>query len=68
MSIRLPGSGGYGPPEEREAEAVRDDVISNKISVQSALENYKVVFDENLNIDKNATDSLRLKKREKHEA
>jgi len=68
LSIRLPGSGGYGPPEEREAEAVRDDVISNKISVQSALENYKVVFDENLNIDKNATDSLRLKKREKHEA
>jgi len=61
LSIRLPGSGGYGRPEERNLDAVRRDVINHKISVQSALENYKVILDKNLNIDDKATESLRFK-------
>ncbi|WP_300456065.1 hydantoinase B/oxoprolinase family protein [Desulfobacula sp.] len=68
LSICLPGSGGYGPPEERQLQAVQADVIAGKISVQSALEDYKVVLDENLNIDKTATDFLRSKKEALHEA
>ena len=64
LSICLPGSGGYGPPEERELQAVQADVIAGKISVQSALEDYKVIIDHDLNIDKKATDSLRRKSRE----
>ncbi len=64
LSIRLPGSGGYGPPEEREPKAVRIDVINEKISVQSALEDYKVVLDTNFNIDKTATESLRRQSRQ----
>ena len=65
LSIRLPGSGGYGPPEERDAKAVRMDVVNDKIGIQSAMEDYKVVLDENLNIDKSATESLRSKSKQK---
>ena len=53
------GSGGYDLPEERDAGAVRKDVIYGKISLRSTLEDYKVVLDKDLNIDRKATGSLR---------
>jgi N-methylhydantoinase B len=59
LSIRLPGSGGYGPPVERDPEKVRWDVINGKVSVESALRDYKVVLDQDLNIDAGMTKSLR---------
>ena len=59
LSIRLPGSGGYGSPIERSPESVRWDVINGKISIESALKNYKVVFDEDMKIDYEATNNLR---------
>ena len=59
LSIRLPGSGGYGPPTERDPETVRWDVINGKISLESAQNSYKVIFDQNMNVDIDATKSLR---------
>ena len=62
LSIRLPGSGGYGSPVKRDPEAVRWDVINVKVSFESARKNYKVVFDKQMNVDVEATKSLRNKK------
>ena len=59
LSICLPGSGGYGPPAERDPETVRWDVLNGKISLESARENYKVVFDKDMNVDTETTASLR---------
>jgi N-methylhydantoinase B len=59
LSIRLPGSGGYGPPTEREMEMIRWDVVNGKVSIESAKKNYKIVFDKQMNIDIEATKALR---------
>jgi N-methylhydantoinase B len=61
LSIRLPGSGGYGSPVDRDPGAVRWDVINGKISMASARKNYKVVFDTQMNVDMEATKALRFK-------
>ena len=59
LSIRLPGSGGYGPPHERDPEKVRWDILNGKITLKSATDDYKVVLDEKMNIDDKATKILR---------
>ena len=41
----LAGAGGFGPPFERDPEAVLADVKNEKVSVESALEDYGVVID-----------------------
>lgn len=61
LSIRLPGSGGYGPPWERDPERVRWDVLNDKISIKSARENYLVVLNDDLTIDQEKTRALRIK-------
>ena len=61
LSIRLPGSGGYGPPVERNPETVRRDVINGKVSIESARRDYKVVLDQDLNVDSEMTKSLRAR-------
>ena len=61
LSIRLPGSGGYGPPKERNPELVLRDVINGKVSIDSARKDYGVVFDKEMNIDLEATKALRNK-------
>jgi N-methylhydantoinase B len=59
LSIRLPGSGGYGSPVERSPESVRWDVINGKVSMESARRDYRVVFDEEMGVDMEATGTLR---------
>jgi N-methylhydantoinase B len=59
LSIRLPGSGGYGPPWERDPERVRWDVLNGKVSLESAGKNYRVVLNEDLEVDWEATVALR---------
>ena len=61
LSIQLPGSGGYGPPTERDPERVQWDVINGKISVESARRDYKVVLDQDLNLDINQTTTVRAR-------
>ena len=59
LSIRLPGSGGYGPPWERDAALVRWDVLNGKVSLRSAMEDYFVVLNEDMTINEAKTESLR---------
>jgi len=61
LSIRLPGSGGYGPPWGRDPELVRWDVLNDKVSIRSARENYLVVLNGDLTINVKETEALREK-------
>ena len=38
--LRAPGSGGFGPPAERDPNRVRDDVIAGYVTPASALDDY----------------------------
>ena len=59
------GAGGYGDPLDREPEAVLFDVAQEKVSLESARDDYGVVIDqEALTFDEAATRALRDKIRE----
>ncbi len=62
LSIQLPGSGGYGPPEERDPEKVRWDVINDKVSRSSAENDYEVIFTDDMDVDLSRTIKLRKRK------
>lgn len=62
LSIRLPGSGGYGPPWKRSAEKVRWDVVNGKVSRESARTDYLVALDAELKVDAAETQKLRTAK------
>jgi len=54
------GGGGYGPPLERDAERVREEVRDGVVSVEAARERYGVVVDpETFDLDEAATARLR---------
>ncbi|HET7046274.1 MAG TPA: hydantoinase B/oxoprolinase family protein [Gaiellaceae bacterium] len=58
ISVRTCGGGGYGPPEEREPEAVLRDVLEGKIDAERAREVYRVaVVDRRLDLEQ--TEALR---------
>ncbi len=59
LSIRLPGSGGYGPPKERPPARVAWDVRNGKVSIRSAREDYAVVAGVDGTVDEEATAALR---------
>jgi N-methylhydantoinase B len=43
--IRVPGGGGFGPPQERETERVRKDVILDYVTREAAEEIYELPVD-----------------------
>lgn len=45
LSIRTPGSGGYGIPFERNPELVLEDVLNKKVSIEDAKDDYGVIID-----------------------
>ena len=60
----MPGSGGYGDPLTRDAEAVQDDVRQGKLGIRHAREAYGVAIDaRTLAIDARATERLRARGR-----
>jgi N-methylhydantoinase B len=59
LSIRLPGSGGYGDPRARDPEMVRWDVLNGKVSGESARRDYGVALRNDLTIDREETERLR---------
>lgn len=67
LSIQLPGSGGYGSPLERKPEEVLWDVVNEKISTQSALENYGVGINPDMTINELKTNKLREKMKKEAE-
>jgi N-methylhydantoinase B len=59
------GGGGYGPPFERPAEDVAEDVRQGYVSVKAAADRYGVVVDPTtFAIDDKATEELRVQRRE----
>ena len=61
LSIRLPGSGGYGDPRERDPNKVRWDVMNGKVSLKSAREDYWVIFNEDMTLNEEETKAIRMK-------
>jgi N-methylhydantoinase B/oxoprolinase/acetone carboxylase alpha subunit len=56
FSFDSAGGGGYGPPEERDVDLVREDVINGLVSLKQAAQVYGVVIDpETWMIDEHAT-------------
>jgi N-methylhydantoinase B len=58
ISIRTCGGGGYGPPEEREPEAVLRDVREGKVGLRRARELYTVAIRDR-RVDHDETEALR---------
>jgi N-methylhydantoinase B len=54
-----PGGGGWGNPRERPPELVRQDVVEELISRQSALKIYGVVLNDDLSVNAEATSAHR---------
>lgn len=59
ISYLADGGGGYGDPYKRPAERVREDVIDGYVSREAAERDYGVVLTDDLEIDTDATESLR---------
>ena len=62
MKQLTPGGGGFGDPLKRDVQAVRDDVLNEYISRESALNDCGVVFkDASLDVHMEETVLLRKK-------
>lgn len=60
VTLELPGGGGFYPPEERDPEMVREDVIDGLVSLALAREVYRVaLIPETLELDRLETEQLR---------
>lgn len=49
LTIDVPGSGGFGPPAERDRAALREDVIDGYVSPESAVRDYGALDEGNSN-------------------
>ena len=56
---RAGGGGGFGPPRQRDAERVAEDVRQEYVSREAAREHYGVAIDENGKVDIEQTRALR---------
>jgi N-methylhydantoinase B/oxoprolinase/acetone carboxylase alpha subunit len=59
VMLRSPSGGGYGPPRERPAERVAEDVASGFVSKARARADYGVVIRSDGMVDHDATETLR---------
>ncbi|WP_040977870.1 hydantoinase B/oxoprolinase family protein [Oceanobacillus jeddahense] len=59
VTLRTAGGGGYGKPEEREAESVLQDIILGFISTEQAKKDYKVVINKDFTVNEEETVHLR---------
>ena len=59
---RQAGGGGWGDPLERDPEAVARDVGNDKVSLAAARDQYGVVLDESLSVNREATSALRAQR------
>jgi N-methylhydantoinase B len=59
LVVEMPGGGGLGDPLKRDPESVRRDVSMGYVSIESARNLYKVVFDSKGAVDAAATRTAR---------
>ena len=58
------GGGGWGPPDERDPQAVLDDVKNELVSATKARQDYGVIIDDaDGAVNEAATDEFRAKRR-----
>ena len=60
--VRTGGGGGWGDPLERDPARVREDVVEELVSAESAREKYGVVLTADFQVDAQATAALRARK------
>jgi N-methylhydantoinase B len=67
VSFQTGGGGGYGSPLERDPQLVLQDVVNGYVSIESAREDYGVVFKEpGMELDQEATRKLREQMKTAH--
>ena len=59
LNLRAGGGGGFGPPQERDAARVANDVKQGYISAQSARDNYRVSVTADYKVNESETRKLR---------
>jgi len=59
LHLETPGGGGYGPPEERDPQAVQRDIALGYVDQASAEADYAVAFKDNGSVDMEGTKALR---------
>jgi N-methylhydantoinase B len=62
ISVEFAGGGGWGDPSRRDVARVRDDVLRDYVSPESARSDYGVALDPDFNVDAAATAQLRRQK------
>jgi N-methylhydantoinase B len=45
LIIRTPGGGGYGNPRDRSSEMIKEDILNDLISIETAREIYQYTGD-----------------------
>jgi N-methylhydantoinase B len=68
LRMALPGGGGYGDPLERDPERVLRDVSLGYVTPEAALQDYGVVVDAQLSLDRAATEKERAARRSRRHA
>ena len=63
MDLWTTGSGGHGPPTERDPQRVLDDVLDGRVSAEAAETGYGVVIQAG-EVDVQATEELRVVRNE----
>lgn len=65
VTLRLPGGAGYGDPFERDPQAVVEDVVQGRVSLERARSDYGVIVDpETITLDQQATEVARSRRGE----
>lgn len=64
LQVWTTGGGGYGPPFERDPQAVREDVLEGRVSREAAERLYGVALDAEARVDAPRTAALRAGRRE----
>ena len=59
LHLETPGGGGYGPPEERDPQAIQRDIALGYVDQASAEADYAVAFKDNGSVDMEGTKALR---------
>lgn len=63
VRFQVSGAGGYGPPWERDPEAVRQDVLEGYVTRRGAFEDYGVALTDSLEVDEAETAAARERMR-----
>jgi N-methylhydantoinase B len=61
IQLQLPGGGGFGDPQARDPQRVRDDVLDGLITAEEARRDYGVVIDADGEIDRAETERMRAR-------